>query len=91
MWVFIFYGAVIADSVALGVYMTNTLSTCEYVADHSSCELGVCEDFKQAEKYLRILDNLLKIKGIAIWSISRSKTRPHSFIMGWEEFLELGS
>ncbi|CAI2387252.1 unnamed protein product [Moneuplotes crassus] len=91
MWIFAFYGTIIADNVAVGVYMTSTPPACEYVADHSSCELVVCEDLKQAEKYLSIIDKLPKIKGIVIWSIPKFETRPHSLVMGWEEFLSLGS
>lgn len=91
LWIFAFYGTIIADNVAVGVYMTSTPSACEYCADHSGCELVVCEDLKQAEKYLNVIDNLPKIKGIVVWSVPRFEKRPHSLIMGWEEFLELGS
>lgn len=91
MWIFAFYGTVIADNVAVGVYMTSTPSACEYVADHSDCELVVCEDLKQADKYLGMLDKLPKIKGIVVWSIPRFEKKPHPILMGWEEFLDLGS
>ena len=72
--------------------MTSTPPACEYVADHSSAELVVAEDIKQMEKYLEILPNLPKIKGIVVWSIpSFGQDRPHEIVLGWEEFLSLGS
>jgi len=41
-------------------------------------------------KYLEILGQLPKLKGIVVWNVARFKVRPHKIVVGWEEFLELG-
>jgi len=89
-WIWAFYGTIMADNVAVGVYTTNTTSACQYVAEHSSAELIVAEDEIQMQKYLDILDQLPKLKGIVVWGKDRFENKPHSIVMGWKEFLELG-
>ena len=79
-----------ADCIAVGVYTTNTPSACQYVAENSSAELIVAEDINQAKKYLQVLDQLPKLKGIVVWGVDKLDSRPHDMIMTWKEFIALG-
>ena len=79
-----------ADMISVGLYITNTPSACQYVAEHSSAEMVVAENEAQMQKYLEILDQLPLLKGIVVWGVDRFTDRPHEMVMGWEEFLELG-
>jgi long-chain-fatty-acid--CoA ligase ACSBG len=40
-WIISFVGASFADCVPVGVYTTNGVDACRYVADHSEAELVV--------------------------------------------------
>ena len=90
-WFFAFHGTIMADCISVGVYTTNTPSACQYVAEHSSAELVVVEDEIQMQKYLEILDQLPKLKGIVVWGVDRFEQKPHSIVMTWKEFLERGN
>lgn len=89
-WVWAFYGTILADNIAVGVYTTNEPGACQYVAEHSSAEVILAEDEKQMQKYLDVLDQLPKIKRIVVWNTDRFVTKPHPIVLGWEEFLEQG-
>lgn len=65
-----------ADCVAVGVYTTNTPSACQYVAEHSSCEIVIAENEKQMKKYLEVLEELPKLKAIVVYDESTLKERP---------------
>jgi long-chain-fatty-acid--CoA ligase ACSBG len=44
----------------------------------------------QAKKYLEVLDQLPKLKGIVVWNVDSFAEKPHDIVMTWKEFLELG-
>ena len=90
-WIWAFYGTILADNIAVGVYTTNTPGACQYVADHSSAEVIMAENETQMYKYLDILHQLPKLKAIIVWSINRFPQKPNKIVYGWEEFLELGN
>ena len=79
-WLFTFYGAIIADCISVGVYTTNSPSACQYVAEHSSCEIVFAENEKQMNKYLEILDQCPKIKAIIVWGNTPLKSRPQNVV-----------
>jgi long-chain-fatty-acid--CoA ligase ACSBG len=89
-WIWAFYGAIVADCISVGIYTTNTPSACQYVADHSGAELVVAENMEQAEKYLSILDQLPRLKGIVVWGEEELASKPHDMVMTWNEFMKLG-
>ena len=91
-WLWAFYGTIMADNIAVGVYTTNTPSACQYVAEHSSAEVIVAEDIKQMNKYLEILDQLPHLKLIIVYGVDHIKERPQSIkVITWNEFLHHGS
>ena len=79
-WLFAFHGAIIADCIAVGVYTTNSPPACQYVAEHSSCEIVFAENEKQMGKYLEILDQLPKLKAIVVWGDSSIKNKPKNIV-----------
>jgi long-chain-fatty-acid--CoA ligase ACSBG len=38
-WFFAFYGSLLARCIPIGVYTTNNLQTCEYIATHSEAKM----------------------------------------------------
>ncbi|CAI2358866.1 unnamed protein product [Moneuplotes crassus] len=90
-WMFAFFGTIMADNIAVGVYTTNEPGACQYVAEHSSAEVVVAEDEKQMQKYISVLDQLPKLKRIIVWNTDRFIKRPHPLAIGWEEFLDLAN
>ena len=89
-WLWAFHGTIMADCIVAGVYITNTPSAWQYVAEDSSAELIVAEDIVQAKKYLQVLSQLPKLKGIVVWGVETLDVRPHDMVMTWKEFIALG-
>ena len=43
-WFISFFGALFAGLMPVGVYTTNNMEACEYVAENSDCSLVIAED-----------------------------------------------
>ena len=56
--------AVFANGIAVGIYATNSPEMCQYMANHSRCNILVVEDEKQLEKILKVKSELTDLKAI---------------------------
>lgn len=93
-WIWAFYGSILADNIAVGVYTTNTPSACQYVAEHSCAELVVAEDETQMMKYIEVIEQLPQLKFIIVYGVDTIKNKPEGVkvkIMSWKEFLDSGA
>ena len=92
-WVLAFFGSIVANTVAVGVYPTNQTEACLYVAKHSETQVVFAQNEMQVKKYLPILHQLPNLKAVvcllptADFAALRQR---HSNFYTWTEFLALG-
>lgn len=67
-WFFSFMGAIMANSIASGIYLTNGPDACHYQADHSEAEVIVVDTNEQLKKFTSQLDKLPRVKAIVVYS-----------------------
>lgn len=61
-WCFAFFGSLFARCLPVGIYSTNNVEACEYVATHSEAKIILSENRELAAKYFNLLDkNLLDL------------------------------
>eukprot|EP00357_Protocruzia_adherens_P027081 CAMPEP_0115002396 /NCGR_PEP_ID=MMETSP0216-20121206/17976_1 /TAXON_ID=223996 /ORGANISM="Protocruzia adherens, Strain Boccale" /LENGTH=672 /DNA_ID=CAMNT_0002367973 /DNA_START=282 /DNA_END=2300 /DNA_ORIENTATION=- len=93
-WVIAFYGAFFARMIPVGVYTTNLSDACRYVADHSSAELAVVENYDQLKKYLEVWNTLPNLKYIVVYcetdKAKREEIKKMDRVMLWNDFLKIG-
>ena len=85
-----FIGTIFANCLPCGVYTTNSEEACHYVAEHSECELVVCDTEEQLNKYLNILHRLPRVRGFVVWNSGLQGERKATCYT-WEEFLKKGA
>lgn len=66
-WHISYYGSIMGFYIPVGIYTTNGPEACQYVSEHSNCELVVLENMQQLSKYLKIWDSLPKLKAIVVY------------------------
>lgn len=69
-WAVAFSGAIFGHYLPIGIYTTNAPEACEYIANHSECEIVILEDRTQLKKYIKILDKIPRVKYFVIWKDS---------------------
>lgn len=92
-WVLAFFGSIVANTVAVGVYPTNQTEACLYVANHSEAQVVFAQNEMQVKKYLPILDQLSNLKAVVCWMPTAEFStlrQGHSNFYTWTEFLALG-
>lgn len=67
-WLINFMGAIFANTVACGHYITNTPDAIKFVLDHADSELVTVENQEQLDKVLAILETTPKIKKVVVWN-----------------------
>ena len=63
-WFMADMAAVFANGITVGIYATNSPEMCQYMANHSRCNILVVEDEKQLEKILKVKSELTDLKAI---------------------------
>jgi long-chain-fatty-acid--CoA ligase ACSBG len=66
-WLISFFGAIFANCVACGHYLTNGPDAVLYVMDHSDTELMVVENQEQLDKVLQVWDQCPTLKYVVVW------------------------
>lgn len=91
-------GTIAAGCVTAGIYTTSSSEACGYIAKHSEAKVVVCEDAEQADKFLRIRDQLPHLRAIVVWKEATLHTpedgggsMAHLGLMTWGEFLGVGA
>ena len=93
-WVICFTGAVLANCVPVGIYITSGTEACFYVADHSEAQAVIVQNETHLMKYLSIWPKLPALKAVICWSPGaefNTLRKGHSHIYTWDEFMALGA
>lgn len=90
-WVIGFAGSLLSGCVPVGVYATNNVEACEYIADHSEAQLILVQNELQLKKYLKFWHRLPNIKAIVVYWPGQEleSIRKGHNIYTWEEFLKI--
>jgi long-chain acyl-CoA synthetase len=65
-WVLCDLGALMAATVVVPVYPTNSPEECEHVLGHSGCRLVFVEDAEQAAKLARVRGGLPELRNVVV-------------------------
>jgi long-chain-fatty-acid--CoA ligase ACSBG len=93
-WVISYLGAIIADCVPIGVYVTSGPDAVKYVAAHSEAEVLVVQNEAILSTYLQVIDSLPKVRAVVVCfpTASLAHLCTSSFkVLSWDEFMSLGS
>jgi len=85
-WFFADLAAIFANSMATGIYSTNSPEMCKYMANHSNANILVVEDDSQLKKILAVKDELPDLKAI----IQYTGKPNHEGVLSWQDLLEKG-
>lgn len=67
-WAVAFSGSILGNYLPIGIYTTNGPDACEYIANHSECEVVVLENVTHLEKYIAVKDKVKRIRYFIMWS-----------------------
>lgn len=80
-WLISDYGAIFAGAIPVGIYTTNSPEQCHYIAEHSEAAVAVVENEEQLAKFLKIRDDLPKLKAIVLMNGSHADEK----VYAWED------
>eukprot|EP00019_Armaparvus_languidus_P008267 CAMPEP_0168591482 /NCGR_PEP_ID=MMETSP0420-20121227/7163_1 /TAXON_ID=498008 /ORGANISM="Pessonella sp." /LENGTH=712 /DNA_ID=CAMNT_0008627287 /DNA_START=55 /DNA_END=2193 /DNA_ORIENTATION=+ len=92
-WFFANMGAIAAGGKAAGIYTTNEADACQYIAEHSQSRVAVVENEVQLEKFLKIRDQLPKLKAIVMYTgdvpekVRAGNANAAAPVYSWKEFV----
>ena len=94
---FSFLGGIYACVIPVGIYSTNNIETCMYIADHSECGCLVVDSIGQYKKYEKDLAKLADLKVVVFLGDVKKrdvekllKNEKVKFFL-WNEFIALGN
>lgn len=89
-WVIGFGGSLFAGCIPIGVYTTNNVEACEYIANHSDSKLILVQNENHLKKYLKLWPRCPNIKAIVVyWPGSELENlRKGKPIYTWDEFMK---
>lgn len=89
-WNVTFFGSLFARCLPVGIYTTNSESSCAYIAEHSECKLVVAETLELARKYLGLLESR-RLEYIVLYKEDKPLASNHGGrLLKWADFLKLG-
>jgi long-subunit acyl-CoA synthetase (AMP-forming) len=89
-WNITFFGSIFARCLPVGIYTTNSESSCAYIAEHSECKVVVAENMDLAKKYISLLSQK-KINYIVLYNETKPIADNHGGrLLSWNDFLNLG-
>ena len=62
-----------ANLLPCGVYTTNNVEACAYVATDSQAEIVVLDNEKMLEKYLEVRDTVDRLKWIVVYETEKEE------------------
>jgi long-chain-fatty-acid--CoA ligase ACSBG len=93
-WLISFIGAILADCVPVGIYVTSGPEAVQYIAEHSEAELVVVHNEAMLNTYLEVVHLLPNIKAFVVLFPHTDMTHaraafPHVYT--WHEFMSRGT
>lgn len=81
-------GALLAGGISAGVYSTNDVGACQYVAEHSEARFIALESGAQLDKYAQFADKLPHLKALVMWGDdAASRKGLKTQLLSWDGFL----
>jgi len=70
-WAIAYFGSIIRNSPASGVYATNGPDACLYQAQHSGSQCIVVETIQHLKLYLGIVDKIPGVKALVVYGVDK--------------------
>jgi len=86
-WFFSDLAAIFCNSIATGIYATNSADMCKYMANHCRANIIVVEDEQQLKKILSIRSELPELKAIVQYTGKPSQEG----VLSWQDLLAKGN
>jgi len=80
-------GAIAAGGIPAGIYTTNALEQCQYIADHAEAAVAVVENTHYLDVFRQIRDRLPHLKAIVLMTGSAAEEGVYT----WQQLLDLGA
>ena len=88
-WVIGFSGALLANCIPIGVYATNNIEACEYIAKHSEAAVILLQNSAQLKKYMKVKESVNTIKALVVyWPDKDMQNYLAPFIHTFDNFLK---
>jgi long-subunit acyl-CoA synthetase (AMP-forming) len=89
-WFLADVGAILAGGLPAGIYITNTLEQCQYIAEHAEASVAVVENEQYLQIFLAIRDRLPKLKAVVLMEGLMTGTAGGDGVHTWDQLLALG-
>jgi long-chain acyl-CoA synthetase len=87
-WILCDIGIMSIGAVTVGIYQSNLPKDCQYIIDQSDSVVIFCQDDTQLAKIMEIRDRIPAIRKVVLFS---GNGQTDDWIIGWDDFLQLGS
>ena len=88
-WVIGFSGALLANCIPIGVYATNNIEACEYIASHSEASVILVQNSVQLKKYMKVKETVKTIKALIVyWPDIEMQNYLAPFVHTFDNFLK---
>lgn len=88
-WVIAYYGSMFARCIPVGIYVTNGIIACEYIARHSEAKIIVAENWECAKKYVSLLEKG-ELNKIVLYDEAVGSNSYGGKVVSWNEFINSG-
>eukprot|EP00826_Nyctotherus_ovalis_P029838 TRINITY_DN2366_c0_g2_i6.p1 TRINITY_DN2366_c0_g2~~TRINITY_DN2366_c0_g2_i6.p1 ORF type:complete len:626 (+),score=147.01 TRINITY_DN2366_c0_g2_i6:271-2148(+) len=89
-WVIGCIGSIFANTIAAGVYTTNSPEACVYIANHSESELILVENMKQYNKYHSAKEAAKSVRYFIIWGEPVTEDLRAKGVLSWADVINMG-
>jgi long-chain acyl-CoA synthetase len=89
-WLYSALGAMSAGATFVGIYTTNPVKECEYVASHSGAVVYICEDEEQLDKALAFRQSTPALRKMIVWDMEGLRDFHDPMVMSFDDLLALG-
>ncbi|NPU83608.1 MAG: AMP-binding protein [Syntrophaceae bacterium] len=89
-WLYSALGTLAAGGTFVGIYTTNPVAECEYVAGHSESVVYICEDEEQLDKALVFRERTPKLRKLVVWNMEGLRHFRDPMLMSFDELLREG-
>lgn len=92
-WAVAFSGSMFGNYVPVGIYTTNGPDACEYIANHSECQIVLMEDCSHLKKYISVKEKVNKVKYFVVWKDKVPADLDPDFVgrvLTWNDLMNIG-
>lgn len=92
-WAVAFSGSILGNYLPIGIYTTNGPDACQYIANHSECEVVILENIGHLEKYIAVKEQVKRVKFFVMWNGDIPQNLDPDFrgrVLTWEELMHIG-